>query len=269
MAYLSFLVFCFGACLGSFLNVCVYRIPRGESVVRPGSRCPKCGVPIAWFDNIPIISYLRLFGRCRACRQPISPRYAVVELITGLVYLQLWHSYGADPRVLAYGALAFGLILGTFIDLEHLILPDRVTLGGMVAGPLFSLALPALHDTASRGEALVASLAGLALGFGALWLVGRVGTWALKKDAMGFGDVKLLGAIGAFLGWRGVFFTVLFSSLIGSAVGLSLIAAGRKQWQSRIPYGPYLALAALVWIFWGRGWWTAYLEWMAGSFGGY
>jgi leader peptidase (prepilin peptidase)/N-methyltransferase len=263
MLYCSVLSFCFGACLGSFLNVCIHRIPLDQSVVVPRSHCPHCKNPIPFYHNIPLLSYLLLRGKCANCRAGISPRYFMVELLTAVLIWLVWHQYGLDPRTLIYWMVIGGLILGTFVDLEHMILPDRVTIGGMVLGPLFSLAVPMLHGTTDRLEALVASGIGLAAGFGTLWLVSKLGKWAFKKDAMGFGDVKLLGALGAFLGWKAVFFTIFFSSLIGSAVGISLILTRNKEWQSRIPFGPYLAVAAVLWILWGEGWWNAYFGWMA------
>ena len=264
-AYLTTLMFCFGACIGSFLNVCIYRIPRDESVVSPRSHCPGCGRMIAWFDNIPLLSFLFLRAKCRHCGISISARYFYVELLTAVVFVLIWLTYGWDARTLVYAFMAGGLILGTFVDFEHMILPDRVTIGGMIVGPVLSFLVPTMHGTSVRLDALISSGIGLISGFGLLWLVARLGKLAFKKDAMGFGDVKLLGAIGAFLGWKAVLFTVMFSSLIGSVVGVALIASRNKQWQSRIPYGPYLALAALVWILWGQTWWEMYIAWLSGA----
>lgn len=263
VVYLSVLVFCFGACVGSFLNVCIYRIPRDESVVRPRSHCPHCGRLVAWYDNIPLLSFFALGGRCRHCGASISPRYLLVEFSTAVVFLLIWMEYGLNLRTPVYGLVAAGLILGTFVDFEHMIIPDRVTIGGMITGPVCSLLVPRLHGTLSRVDALVESLMGLAVGFGSLWLVGRLGKMAFKRDAMGFGDVKLLGAIGAYVGWQGVLFSIMLSSLIGSIVGVTLILLNKKQWQSRIPYGPYLAAAALVWILWGHEWLRLYARWLS------
>jgi leader peptidase (prepilin peptidase)/N-methyltransferase len=153
-----------------------------------------------------------------------------------------------------------GLVLGTFVDFEHLIIPDRVTLGGIVAGLILSALIPSMHDTRSVLWSLAWSAIGAAVGWGILWGVGYVGTLIFKKDAMGFGDVKLLSAIGAFLGWKAVLFTIMVSSLAGSIVGITLVMAKRKDMQSRIPYGPYLALAAVIWIFWGPAIWQGYLD---------
>jgi leader peptidase (prepilin peptidase)/N-methyltransferase len=262
--YMTLLAFAFGASVGSFLNVCIYRIPAEESVVKPRSHCPKCGHMIAWYDNIPLVSWLLLRARCRGCKAPISPRYFWVELLTAVLFLLVWFEYGFDLRTLVYWLAVSGLVMGSFIDIDHMILPDRVTKGGMILGVGFSILLPSLHGEASWEGGAVASLLGLAVGFGLLWLVARVGRIIFKQDAMGFGDVKLMGAIGALLGWQAVLFTVLVSSLLGSVVGLVLVLIGGREWQSRIPYGPYIALAAVIWILWGHGWWELYWRWLQG-----
>lgn len=262
-AYFTTLAFALGACVGSFLNVCIHRIPREESIILPRSHCPRCGSLIAWYDNLPLVSYLLLRARCRRCGGPIAPRYFLVELLTAVLFMAVWQKYGFDAHTPVYWLLAGGLILGTFVDLEHLIIPDRVSLGGMAAGLALSAALPALQGVTGHGAALGASALGLAAGAGLLWLVGALGKAILKKDAMGLGDVKLLGAIGAFLGWQAVLFTVVCSSLLGTLAGLALIATGRKEWQSRIPYGPYLAAAAVTWVLAGADWWAAYRAWLA------
>lgn len=262
--YFTLLTFFFGACIGSFLNVCIHRIPREESIVHPRSHCPACNQLIAWYDNLPVLSYFLLRGRCRHCGVRISPRYALVEMLTAVLFLAVWNQYGWDPRTLVYLVMVSGLLLGTFVDLEHYIIPDRVSLGGMVTGLAFSALVPALHQEPDAGSALVASFIGLVAGAGSLFLVGELGRWLLKKDAMGLGDVKLLGGIGAYLGWSGVLFTVLVSSLIGSVVGITLILSGKREWQGRLPYGPFLAMGALAWIFGGRDLWAAYVEWITG-----
>lgn len=260
--YLAAMVFLAGACIGSFLNVCIHRIPRDESVVTPRSRCPHCGRAIAWFDNLPILSWLALRARCRRCKAPISARYALVELLTAVLFLLVWRRYGLDARTPVLALAVSGLILGTFVDLEHMIIPDRVTLGGIVAGLLLSPLVPALHGTDERGAALLASAIGAAAGAGSLYAVATVGRWVFRKDAMGLGDVKLLGAIGAFFGWPSVVFTIVVSSFLGSIAGLSFILMGRKAWGSRIPYGPYLALAATLWMLGGDTLWQAYMAWL-------
>lgn len=274
--YTGTLVFWFGACMGSFLNVCIYRIPREESVIHPRSHCPSCGNLIAWYDNIPLASYLALRARCRHCSTRISPRYFLVEALVAFLFVLVWLKFGpaGTPRPLGlapihslaivaiYWLAVFGLTLGTFVDFEHMIIPDRVTIGGMISGLLLSILVPALHFQNTLLGGFGASFAGAATGFGMLWFVAILGKLIFKKDAMGFGDVKLMGAIGAYLGWMAVLFTVMASSLLGAVVGVSLVAAGKKEMQSRIPYGPYLSLAALIWILWGPTLWNAYINFL-------
>jgi len=258
-----------GACLGSFLNVCIYRIPAELSVVKPRSRCPHCEKMIVWYDNIPLLSIILLGGKCRSCKAPISPRYFVVELLTGILFLLVWlkWDYEIGDRLLGlvpieslmlvpvYWLFVFGMLLGTFVDLDHLIIPDRVSIGGIIIGIALSVAVPELQGQETRLYSLMHSVGGALLGSGLLWSVASIGSFVFRKPAMGMGDVKLLGAIGAFMGWRAVFFTVMASSLIGSIVGISLVIARKKEMQSRIPYGPFLAIAALVWMFWGMNIW--------------
>lgn len=255
-------VFALGACVGSFLNVCIVRIPAGQSVVFPRSHCPVCETPIAWYDNIPLVSYLALKGRCRNCREPIAARYYLVELLTAVLFCATWLRYGWDARTVVFWIVEAGLLAGSAIDLEHMILPDRITLGGMAVGLAASALVPSLQGSEDRLAALVRSASGLALGTGALWLVSILGRALFRKEAMGLGDVKLLGALGAFLGVQAVLFTIFFSALLGSVIGTAFILAGQKKWQSRIPFGPYIAAAAVVWIFPGQTWWRAYFDWL-------
>ncbi len=260
------LVGLFGATIGSFLNVCIYRIPRDESVVAPRSHCPICKNPIPWWNNIPILSWLALRGRGACCKNKISPRYVIVEAMVTVLFLLIafkavngatgssW--LGLDPImnpavVPVYWLMMAGLVVGTFVDFEHLIIPDRITLGGIVAGVLLSALVPALHHADGVKAGLFAAALGAAVGWGLLWAVAVLGSLIFRKEAMGFGDVKLLGGIGAFIGWQGVLFTVFASSLVGSIAGISLIVLNKKALQSKIPYGPYLALGALVWVLWG------------------
>ena len=262
--YYTGCVFLLGACLGSFMNVCIYRIPAELSVVKPRSRCPKCMTDLAWYDNIPILGWLMLRGKCRYCHVPISVRYPAIELFTAVLITWLWVRFSYDPVVVPYGLLTFGLILGSFVDIDEMWIPDRVTIGGMVAGPFLSFLLPSLHGVEGHVQGLIQSLIGLAFGFGLLWSVSFFGKLMLKKDAMGFGDVKLMGALGAFLGFESIVFIVFLSSLLGSIIGVSLIAVGKKEWQSRLPFGPYIAMAAMIWILGGSSWWAAYANWMSG-----
>lgn len=262
----------FGACAGSFLNVCIYRIPRDESVVHPRSHCPHCNTLIPWHLNLPVLSWILLRGRCRFCRGSISPRYILVELLTAVLFLAILFQQAEYPRLLAmqtiedwrlvpvYILFVGGLILGTFVDFEHMIIPDSVTLGGIVAGLVLSPLVPSMHGETVWHQGLLRSVIGAGAGFGLLLLIAFVGEKVFKKEAMGFGDVKLMGAVGAFLGWKAVIFTMVGASLVGSLVGISLILAGKSHMQSRLPFGPYLALAATVWIFWGASLWGAYMD---------
>ena len=263
---LSFGIFAAGLCIGSYLNVCIWRIPRGESTVSPGSHCPKCGTPIRWFDNIPLLSYLALRGRCRRCAAPISPRYFLGELATGSLFLLLFAFRGFSPLLPFYWFFTAALVFAAGVDFDHFILPDRVTLGGMLAGPVLSAAFPFLHHEALWSRGLAASAFGLAMGFGILYLVSVAGRLALRRDAMGFGDVKLLGAVGACLGWQAVLFTVFFASLSGTLAGLALVAFGGKKLASRIPFGPHLAAAAILWMMAGERIVSWYLGLFAGGF---
>ncbi len=260
--YFTCVVFVFGACFGSFMNVCIYRIPAELSVVKPRSRCPKCMTNLAWKDNIPIFGWLFLGGKCRYCKAPISARYPTIELLTALLFAAIWFRFPFDPIVAPYSLLVFGLIFGSMVDIDEMWIPDRVTIGGMIVGPIASFLVPMMHGTQSNLDGLIQSLIGLAVGFGSLWTVGIIGRLILKKDAMGFGDVKLMGALGAFLGWEAVIFIVFISSLLGTIIGVSCITFGKKEWQSKIPFGPYIALAAIIWMLGGSAGWEIYLSWI-------
>lgn len=263
MNFITVFVVFFGACIGSYLNVCIYRIPREESTIKPRSHCPHCGNLIAWHDNIPLLSWLALRAKCRRCGGRISPRYILVEVLVAALFLLVWMQYGLTLKTPVYWLMMAGLVLGTFVDLEHMIIPDRVSLGGLAAGLILSPLIPSLHGHSSWLPALVASAGGAALGGGLLYGVGVLGKMAFKKDAMGLGDVKLLAGLGAFLGWKAVLFIVMVSSFIGAFVGIGFIIAKKHEWQSRIPYGPYIALAAMIWILWGPqvlNWYVALLS---------
>jgi leader peptidase (prepilin peptidase)/N-methyltransferase len=345
------LMFWFGCMVGSFLNVCIHRMPLGLSVVNPPSHCPHCKYSIPWYLNVPLLTWLMLRGRCRNCGAPISVRYFLVELLTGLMFLWAWLAYGARSPwlALAYCLFLGALIAATFIDFEHFIIPDEITLGGMVAGFVLSVLVPQLHcppKAVSVVASIKASLIGLAVGGGVIYAILRIGKLmfgrqkvvlpaetrivfgetavilpdreipyeelfyrksdavvlkartvelvdrgyqdvevrlspdhlrvgpdefdpeqvphleavstavTLPREAMGFGDVKFMAAIGAFLGWQATVFSLMVSSMIGAVVGVALIILGRKEWSSRLPYGPYIAMAAVLWLFGGRTWWA-------------
>lgn len=245
--------FSFGACIGSFLNVCIWRLPRGESIVRPGSHCPKCNAAIPWYCNIPILSWLALRGRCKDCGQPISPRYMVVEALTGLLFLAVFCAFESTDLLLVpvYWLVLAMAVYASFVDIDHYILPDAATVGGIVAGPVLSWILPQLQGCTARLDALFASLLGAGVGFGTLWLVGVLGKLAFRKEAMGFGDVKLMGAVGALFGWQAALFTIFASSFLGAFWGLVMIAFGSAKMKSRIPFGPYLCAGMTLWMFYG------------------
>jgi len=340
----SVVMFVFGTMVGSFLNVCIHRLPLGQSIISPPSHCPHCKYSIPWYLNIPLLTWLSLRGKCRNCGAPISFRYFVVELLTGLLFLGAWLHAGRQSALLAlvYAFFLAGLLAATFIDFEHFIIPDEITIGGMVVGFACSLLVPRLHDTAVLTSALKQSLLGMAVGAGLIYFILRIGKLlfgkqrlalpsetkilftettvqlpdkeipyeelfyrqsdvivmqarrveladrcykdvmvrlsparltigedqfnpeqvpclealtgeiVLPREAMGLGDVKFMGAIGAFLGWKAVLFALMISSMIGAAVGIMLVALRKQAWSSRIPYGPYIALAAAIWIFTGR-----------------
>lgn len=346
----SVVIFVFGTIVGSFLNVCIHRMPLGLSVVSPPSHCPHCKYSIPWFLNIPLVTWLYLRGKCANCSAPISIRYFLVELLTGLVFLGTWLYFGhqSSAVALAYCLFAAGLIAATFIDFEHFIIPDEITIGGMAVGFLLSLLIPGLHDSTHIVSSVKSSLIGMVVGAGTVYgilisgklLFGRqrlafppdsrvVFTetavllpdkvvpyedlfyrktdvitlqarhvelydrcyWNVKvrlspdrlhigeeefnpeevphletvtsevvlpREAMGLGDVKFMGAIGAFLGWKATVFSLMVSSVLGSLVGVTFILMRKREWSSRIPYGPYIAMASLLWLFGGERlvtWW--------------
>jgi leader peptidase (prepilin peptidase)/N-methyltransferase len=345
----SLVFFSLGCIVGSFLNVCIYRLPLGMSIITPRSHCPHCKYSIPWYLNIPLVTWLALRGRCKNCGAPISARYFVVELLTGVVFLSCWLAFGNPsyplpslPVALVYAVFLAGLITATFIDFEHFIIPDEITFGGMVVGFAVSLVLPSLHDASTLIVGMRRSFVGAIVGAAIIYGILRLGKWlfgrqrvklpmetkilftetavhlpdkeipyeelfyrksdvivlhartvelvdrgyqdvlvrlsplaleigeekmnpndvpcleavsaeiVLPREAMGLGDVKFMGAIGAFIGWQGVMFSLMLSSMIGAVVGVTLIAMRRRAWSSRMPYGPYIALAAAIWIFGGK-----------------
>jgi leader peptidase (prepilin peptidase)/N-methyltransferase len=233
----SLLVGAFGLVVGSFLNVCIHRLPRHESLVWPGSHCPSCGKPIRWFDNVPVVSYLLLGGRCRQCRVRIPVKYPLVELTTMLVFVAHYAVLGVQPLLVVRLVFSAVLIVLFVIDLEHHILPNPITLPGIVAGLAASVWLwPGWRD----------SLLGILLGGGVLWAIAEAYFRIRKEEGLGFGDVKMLAMIGAFLGWQQVLVTLVLSSLTGSLVGVALVLAGRGTMKYALPYGTFLAMGAVA-----------------------
>lgn len=247
-----------GAVVGSFLNVVVARVPRGESVVRPRSRCPRCGAAIAWYDNVPVLSWVLLRARCRACAAPIPARYPLVELLGAAAGFLAWRRHGLSAAALAELAFAAGLLALAFIDLDTWLLPHVLT-WPLIA---FGLAMSALDLSAAS---LLSSVWGAVIGFAAFALVSVVGEKVFKKEALGFGDVWLLSGLGAWLGARALLPVVLLASLQGSVVGVALLLLGRSEpgpepahpvadedWvppRHAVPFGPFLALGALEWLY--------------------
>jgi leader peptidase (prepilin peptidase)/N-methyltransferase len=339
--------FVFGAIVGSFLNVCIHRMPLEQSIVSPPSHCPHCNYSIPWYLNIPLVTWLYLKGKCANCRAPISVRYWLVELLTAIVFAACWLCYGnlSPWGALVYSLFMAALIVATFIDFEHFIIPDEITLGGALVGLIASFLVPDLHGALSPGKSLTASFIGVLFGAGLMYAILRGGKLLfgirrirfesavrvyftetavvlpgeeiayqellyrpsdtiklnasivelcdrcyrdvsirlsstkliigeeeldpntvahleattdelqLPREAMGLGDVKFMAMIGAFLGWQGVFFSLMMSAIIGSVVGVGLILAKKHAWSARIPYGPYIAFAAAIWVFGGAHLW--------------
>lgn len=290
------IVFLFGASIGSFLNVCIYRMPAEKSIVKPASHCGSCKTPIAWYDNLPLVSWFLLGGKCRHCGARFSFRYWAVELLTASLFLWVWLQFGPDVWTLAefpasallpplivpiYWLLLGGLIVATFIDLDHYIIPDEISIGGVVVGFVLSAAVPSLHGEEMFLFGAWKSALGIVVGSAVVLWLAIFGEVIFKKEAMGFGDVKFLGMIGAFLGWQATLFSLVVASFVGAIVGVVWIAMSRERramgkdlaseeayysldaWnlrdevdtraaRSSIPFGPFLALGAVVWVFAGE-----------------
>lgn len=245
------IVLLLGLAIGSFLNVVIHRLPRGESLISPGSKCPSCGYALRPLDNIPVVSYLMLRGRCRECRTRIAARYPLVEIATAALFVLHYVVFGWTPLLAVRLLFASAMVALFAIDLEHHLLPDAMTLPGIVLGLLASLWLP---------PGIRNALIGVLLGGGVLWLIGEAYYRYAGEEGMGGGDVKMLAMIGAFLGWELVIVTLVFSSVAGSLTGLLLIVTRRGGLKYALPYGTFLAIAAVVASLYGTHivtWYTA------------
>jgi len=285
--FFALIFFVFGLCFGSFLNVCIYRLPRGRSVVSPGSACPQCGTPIKPYDNIPVLSWLILRGRCRACGTKITPRYMLVELATGLLFVACYFAFGWSLVAVKYCVLGFLLVGLIFTDYETRLLPDALTFTGLIIGLAFSFFVPMRDVLATliplffhvSPPPLLMSFAdalfGAAIGAGFLWAV-RIGFFLLRGfEGMGLGDVKLMGMIGAFVGAKITLLSILFGSVLGAVIGIGIAPflyrkkksywlarrksdavaterAKRAAFRNRLPFGVFLGGAALLLMFFGH-----------------
>jgi leader peptidase (prepilin peptidase)/N-methyltransferase len=281
----------FGALIGSFLNVCIYRIPKEESIVTPGSHC-GCGKPVAWYDNIPVLSWLILRGRARCCGRPFSFRYPFVELLTAVLFALCWHLFPGGKAIGGMVLVAI-VICAVYIDRDHMIIPDVFTIGGGVAGVLLSIALPALHGQSHEiflvagARSWLASMLGLMVGSSLVLWIALIAEAILKKEAMGFGDVKFLGALGAFVGWKGAVFAMFGGALLGSlwfglekawklTTGKSFPLSPKVETPegqptevgigAHISFGPMLGIAALCYYFGLDRWVDAQFEIYRGLF---
>jgi len=246
----------FGALIGSFLNVCIYRLPRYESIAWPGSHCPVCTQPIAWYDNIPLASYLMLRGRCRRCASSISLRYPVIEALNAAGYFALVWRFGPSWEAAVYALLYSALLVVAGTDLSHKIIPDAVTLPGIAIGLLSASTVLPLG--------LINGVIGLLVGGGILWLLAWASPYLFGKEGMGGGDIKLLAMIGAFLGWKPALLTIMLGSFFGSLVGVGLIAARVIKREDYIPFGPFLVCGAVMALFFGQSILDWYQNFLAG-----
>jgi leader peptidase (prepilin peptidase)/N-methyltransferase len=243
-----------GLSVGSFLNVCIFRLPRGESLAWPGSRCTSCGRALAWFENVPIVSWVVLGGRCRTCQTPISWLYPIVELLTAVTLVGTYQLYGLTALGGVRALFACSLIVLFVTDLQHKILPNVITLPGMVIGFVSSVFLP---------PGWFDSLIGIVVGAGTLFAISESYYRLRGQEGMGMGDVKLLGMIGAFLGWKLVLLTLVFASFAGSLVGVAYIVSRRGSLQYALPFGTFLAVGAFAAAIWG----TPIVDWYLGFYG--
>jgi len=244
----------FGAVIGSFLNVCIVRLPAEQSVVRPRSRCPKCGSQLAWYDNVPVVSWLVLRGKCRSCGTPIAILYPLIELATALIWAWMAWRFGLTAEALK-GAFFMTILLGiAMTDGREYLIPDEFTIGGLVLGLFFA----AFAGTTGLLHAVI----GAAVGFGLLWIVGQGGTWLFKEEAMGGGDIKMMAMVGAFVGWQGVLLTVFLGALAGTLIFLPLTLLGRKK---LVPFGVFLSAGAAITFLLGPSIMSWYQSFLGGA----
>ena len=238
------LIFILGLIVGSFSNVCIYRIPKNESIVYPASHCPKCHSPIKPVDNIPLLSYILLKGRCRNCKSKISIQYPIVEFLTGLIYLIIYLTYGLSIQSLIYIILSSALIIIAFIDLNEQIVPWVISLPGIVLGFILSFFVPYIS--------FVNSALGVVVGGGIILSIRLAGSVIFKKEAMGMGDIELAAMIGAFLGWRYITISLFLGFFLGALAGIILIMLKIKSREDTVPFGPFIVLGSLITLLWGE-----------------
>ena len=238
------IIFILGLIIGSFSNVCIYRIPKNESIIFPASHCPNCHNPIKTIDNIPILSYFLLKGKCRKCGEKISIRYPIVEFLTGAIYILIFLNYGRSYQSLIYALLSSALIIISFIDLDEQIIPDEISLPGIVIGFALSFMVPYIS--------YLNSLLGIIIGGGIIFLIALAGLAIFKKEAMGGGDVKLSAMIGAFIGWKYIIISLFIGFFIGAVAGILLILLKIRSRDDLVPFGPFIVLGSLITILWGE-----------------
>ncbi|MCL5408551.1 MAG: prepilin peptidase [Candidatus Omnitrophica bacterium] len=247
---IGFIIFIIGACLGSFANVCIYRIPRGKSIVFPPSSCPKCKKPIKWHDNIPVLSFFILRGKCRNCGKKISSRYPIVEFIMGLLAFLLYEKFSISAPFLIYFIFVLALVIVSFIDWDTYTIPDSIDIPGIPAGILAMTFIPGMFiGNSSIITRFFYSFGGAVLGVAVIGFFAIAGKLIWKKDAMGGGDIKLIAMLGAFLGWRSIFLSIFFGSILGTLISMVLILIKKKKWDDYVPFGPYLSLGAIIAVF--------------------
>lgn len=243
------IIFIFGLCAGSFLNVCIYRLPRAESIIMPGSHCPYCNNKIRFYDNIPLISYILLKGRCRDCNVKISFKYFFVELLTAVIFLFSFKYYGISLQFFIYNLFFVLLLIAAFVDMKYRIIPDEVSLGGIILGLALSFIFPQIQNANSHFSGLLLSVIGALIGAAITYLTGLLGSFLFKKEAMGFGDVKLMAAVGAFLGWALALIAFFTAPFFGLIYGIFILV---KKKSHLVPYGPFLSLGAVIALLFGK-----------------